>query len=78
MGTIYISTSYFRIRESITKMEHYTFATLTRSKTGITFAASLDVCHLTALGPLSSYIYTTSLPSTLSRPIYTHTLPLQR
>jgi hypothetical protein len=25
-------------------------------------------CHLTALGPLSSCIYTTSSPSTLSRP----------
>jgi hypothetical protein len=29
-------------------------------------------CHLTALGPLSSCIYTTSSPSTLSRPIYIH------
>jgi hypothetical protein len=32
----------------------------------------LVLCHLTALGPLSSCIYTTSSPSTLSRPIYIH------
>jgi len=32
------------------------------------FPEKLNLCHLTALGPLSSCIYITSSPSTLSRP----------
>jgi hypothetical protein len=35
---------------------------------GHCFIVFWGACHLTALGPLSSCIYTTSSPSTLSRP----------